>query len=477
MYTLVLDQGTSSTRAMVFDEAGRCLAMHAQVLNQSYPHPNWVEHDAKEILNHSLICIREVAKKIDVKQIMAFGLSNQRETCLLWDKMTGEPLSPAIVWQDTRTDGFCKSLANYQSLIHFKTGLICSPYFSASKLRWLLDYHQLSHLKNIAFGTIDSFLLWHLAKEKVHQTDITNASRTMLFNINDGIWDSDLLSLFKIPENLMPIVKSSDANFGELDNHIIGKNIPIRAVLGDQQAALIGIGASSLNQMKVTYGTGGFLMFNIGQKPILSSDGLLTTIAYQAKGKTYYALEGAIYDAGFLVDWLKNGIHLIQSYAEAASLPASLDSNAGLYFIPSFSGLAAPHWINQQGASFVGLTRGSTKAHMVRAVIESVVYQTQDIIQVIQNKSEQLFVDGGMIANPWFIQYLADITRLNIYMPECIENTARGVAMMLMYALDEADDFQSLNKSWHTFKVEKPNTSFKHTYAYQEWLTHLRNMK
>lgn len=473
MYTLVLDQGTSSTRAMIFDKDGRCLATHAKTLSQSYPKPSWVEHDALEILNDSIVCLRAVSTSIDINQIMAFGLSNQRETCLLWDKLTGKPLSPAIVWQDRRTEPICETFLDYEAMIQKKTGLKCSPYFSASKLKWLLDFHQVHRHKNIAFGTVDSFLLWHLAKNKVHQTDITNASRTMLFNISDCIWDNDLLSLFNISAHFLPIVKPSDAHFGELHESVIGKRIPIRAVLGDQQAALIGIGASSLNQMKVTYGTGGFLMFNTGSKPILTQNGLLSTIAYQAKGLINYALEGTIFDAGSLVDWLKNEVHLIQSYDEAVTLPGLIDSNEGVYFIPSFSGLASPYWINHQGAAFVGLRRGSTKAHMVRAVLESVVYQTKDIIEVMSSKLLQLFVDGGMIANPWFIQYLADVTNLNIYIPTCHENTARGVAMMLMYALDETADFYSLNQSWHDFKVQKPHTRPMHINSYQEWLQHL----
>ena len=462
MLTLVLDQGTTITRAMVFDKIGHCIATHAKPVTQFYPSPAWVEHDAMEILKNSIECLRAVTTNIEVNQIMAFGLSNQRETSLLWDKSTGEPLSRAIVWQDRRTEVFCNNLAKYEAFIHGKTGLICSPYFSASKLSWLLDFHQVHHHKNIAFGTIDSFLLWHLAKDKIHQTDITNASRTILFNIFNHSWDKDLLDLFGVPEYVLPHVNASDHHFGELHNSILGQSIPIRAVLGDQQASLIGIGAASPDQMKMTYGTGGFLMSNIGERPLMSDGGLLTIIAYQAKGVINYALEGTIYDAGFLVDWLKNGIHLIQDYEEATCLPASIDSNAGLYFIPSFSGLAAPHWINQQGALFVGMSRATTEAHMVRAVIESVVYQTQDILAVMETKTNQLFVDGGMIANPWFIEYLANVTNLNIHIPKYIENTARGVAMMLMFALDEAENFQSLNQAWHEFRIQLPNTTPEH---------------
>ena len=301
MFTLVLDQGTTTTRAIVFDKNGHCIATHAKPLTQFYPAPAGVEHDAMEILKQSIECLRAVTTNVSANQIMAFGLSNQRETSLLWDKSTGEPLSRAIVWQDRRTEVFCNNLAKYKAFIHGKTGLTCSPYFSASKLSWLLDFHQVHHHQNIAFGTIDSFLLWHLAKDKIHQTDITNASRTMLFNIFNHAWDKDLLDLFGVPEHVLPHVNPSDHYFGELDSSILGKGIPIRAVLGDQQASLIGVGAASPDEMKITYGTGGFLMSNIGVRPIISDDGLLTTIAYQAKGVINYALEGTIYDAGFLV--------------------------------------------------------------------------------------------------------------------------------------------------------------------------------
>ncbi len=476
-YILVIDEGTSHTRAILFDLNGNIYKINEYELTQYFPKPGWVEHCAEEIWQHTKMAIQAVCSDIDVSDIVSCGLTNQRETCLLWNKKTGKPLSKAIVWQDRRTQDICNQLKFAEDDVFQRTGLKLDPYFSASKLKWLIDYHQLSNIDDIAFGTIDSYLIFCMTGGRIHATDITNASRTLLFNIHDKQWDSSLLKLFSIPQNLLPQVLDCDADYGYLTKDIIGRKIPIRGVIGDQQASIVGVGAMSNGQAKVTYGTGGFVMCNTGKKPYIQSSGLLATIAYQLKGQCFYALEGNIYDAGANLSWLKNNLGLIEHYADAEKLAASVDSTNGVYFIPAFSGLGAPHWITSCGASFVGMSRGTHKAHLVRAILESIAYQTRDILAAMQQFTNQklvnLSVDGGVANNQWFLNYLATLNQIQIEVPHTFENTAKGAAWVAGTAMNAVDDIQTWQKHAN-ISFQPPNLSIEE--SYRGWLDMIKSL-
>jgi glycerol kinase len=482
MYTVVIDQGTSSTRAILFDMNGKIIKQSFQHVTQIYPQSGWVEHSPEEIWKHTCLVLKNVTNGVAPHQILACGITNQRETVVCWDKNTGKCFYNALVWQDRRTQAFCDSHMDVNELIHQKTGLICDPYFSASKINWLLkNILQSSGLSNVAIGTIDSFLIWRLTKGLSHKTDITNASRTMLFNINEQDWDEELLNLFAIPPSILPDVCDSDAHFGFIHKDIIGYEIPILSVIGDQQAALIGIGATSKNAMKVTYGTGGFLMLNTGEERLEINKHLLTTIAYKINKKICYALEGNMYDAGSLMDWLKNKLNLVSDYQEIDNLSASVHSTDGVYFIPSFSGLGAPHWITHKGATFINMSRDTTKAHLVRATQESIGYQTLDIIDAIRNyhpiNLEQIYIDGGMSKSRWFIQFLSNLTRLTISIPESLENTAKGAALVASLRFMDNIDLNELASRWQNFETLFPleDTSFSNNYL--NWVREIAKLK
>ena len=483
MYILIIDQGTSSTRAILFDLNGKLINQYSVHLTQYYPNQGWVEHCPEEIWQHTLSVLKKITDGVSPKKILACGITNQRETIVCWDRSTGRCLSKAIVWQDRRTQSICDSIIDIDHIIQQKTGLKCDPYFSASKIKWLIDYHQIKphQYKNIAFGTIDSFLLWRLTGGKSHKTDITNASRTLLFNIHELKWDLELLNLFGVPEETLPHVCDSDSNFGMMNSNIIGFSLPILSVIGDQQAALIGIGATKNSSMKVTYGTGGFVMLNTGQIPLYSESGLLTTIAYKIRNKICYALEGSIYDAGSLMYWLKHNVNLINNYEELETLASSVESTEGVYFIPSFSGLGAPHWITHQGAFFTNISRTTNKSHLVRAVQESVAYQTQDIIKIIQNNLNiypmNLSVDGGMIKNKWFIQFLSDLTQIKINLPNTCENTAKGAALVAALAYYKNIKMDELSNSWQQYEYIYPSKNKLDEIHYQTWLHELDKLK
>ncbi len=477
-YLLAIDQGTSSTRAMLFTKKGELVKMSQHQLTQFYPNPGWVEHDPEEIWQTTLLAIREVIASIPVNKIIACGITNQRETTLIWDKQTNKCLAPAIVWQDRRTSEYCSSLAKHAPIIKAKTGLLLDPYFSASKLHWLLksvpNVDELLAQNRLAFGTIDSFLIYRLTGGMSHFTDITNASRTQLFNIHTEKWDDELLAIFAIPKAILPEVYASDANFGNINKDFFGSEIPITGVAGDQQAAMIGQGCVANGMVKATFGTGGFLMLNTGINPVESKHKLLTTIAYKISGKTIYGLEGSLYQAGTTVKWLRDELHLITLASETKELAESLTSNEGVYLVPSFTGLGAPHWLSIKGAIIIGLSRTSNRAHFARAALESVCYQTRDILAAMGDDSNIpisiLRVDGGMAANNWMLEFLASLCGIVVERPNCIETTAQGAAMLAAIGKGVMD-LEYVSKHWVCDARFKPmENKIKMDEYYSGWL-------
>jgi len=455
-YLLAIDQGTSSTRAMIYSLHGELIASSHYPLTQYYPQPGWVEHCPEEIWQKTLTAMRDVVAQVQAEKILACGLTNQRETTLVWNKKTGVCIAPAIVWQDRRTVEYCHTLGEYLPMIQDKTGLLPDSYFSASKLRWLLQHHvaakKLAESGDLAFGTIDSFLIWRLTDGCVHATDSTNASRTMLFNIKTECWDKDLLSLFAIPESVLPEVRASDSHFGVIGKKWLGFELPIMGVAGDQQAALIGQSCFEKGMVKATFGTGGFLLLNTGAKPVHSSHKLLTTIAYKIKGKTVYGLEGSIYHAGTTVNWLRDEMKLITSLDESATLADSLKGNDGVYLVSAFTGLGAPHWLSTSGAAILGISPSTNRAHFARAALEGVCYQTREVIQCMREDSQLdltlLRVDGGMSVNQWFLQFLSDQCKLHIQKPKHVEITSKGAAILAAIGYGIFDSFAALSKIW-----------------------------
>ena len=419
-YILALDQGTTSSRAIVFDRNGQPVSIAQKEFNQIFPQPGWVEHDPLEIWSSQAgVALEALTKKgIDASQLEAIGITNQRETTVVWNKRTGKPLYNAIVWQDRRTALYCDKLKaeGAGKYIREKTGLIIDAYFSASKLKWILDNVEnarvLANKGEIAFGTIDSWLLWNLSKGKIHATDVSNASRTMLFNIHTLHWDTELLSLFNIPPNILPEVKSSSEVFVETSD-VFTRPIPVAGIAGDQQAALFGQMCTKPGMVKNTYGTGCFMMMNTGFKPIDSKNNLLTTIAWKIGAETHYALEGSVFNAGAIVQWLRDGLGIIRNASEIEELALKVENNGGVYFVPAFAGLGAPYWNQHARGSIVGLTRGSTSSHIARAAIESIAFQTYDILQAMRADAEipilELRVDGGATVNNLLMQFQCDL--------------------------------------------------------------------
>ncbi|GGD11057.1 glycerol kinase GlpK [Aquisalinus flavus] len=438
---LAIDQGTTSSRAILFDGEGTIQALAQREFRQHYPQAGWVEHDPEEIWDTVVAVCREVLDKAqaDDLNVIAIGITNQRETTLVWDRETGKPVHNAIVWQDRRTADFCRRLreAGHEAMVTDRTGLVLDPYFSATKITWLLDnvrgVRARAEAGKLAFGTVDSFLLWRLTGGRVHATDATNACRTCLFNIERQDWDADLLSLFDIPVSLMPEVRDSAADFGHTDKAVLGTPIPVCGVAGDQQAALIGQACFKPGMVKSTFGTGCFVVLNTGETIVRSRNKLLTTVAYRLNGKAYYALEGSIFAAGTTVQWLRDGLGLIQSATETEALASSIENNNGVYIVPAFAGLGAPWWDAEARGAIYGLTRGSGKAEMVRAALESTVYQLSDLVGAMVADGgtiEAMRVDGGMVANGWMMQFLADILDLRTDRPVIAETTAFGAACL-----------------------------------------------
>lgn len=441
-YILAIDQGTTGTRTLVFDRRGRIAASAYKEFRQYFPCPGWVEHDAEEIWASCAAVIRAALKKgkILTANIAAIGITNQRETTVLWDRATSKPVGRAIVWQCRRTADICKKLKSHEALFHRKTGLVLDPYFSGTKIRWMLEnirgLKERAQAGRICFGTVDSWLIWKLTGGRSHVTDVTNASRTLIFNIRKLEWDQELLEILKIPAKILPKVQPSGSQFGVTARKIAGvpSGIPITAVLGDQQAALYGQGCFEAGMVKNTYGTGCFIVLNTGRKLVYSKKGLLTTVASDDQGRPLYALEGSIFITGAAVQWLRDQLGIIQKASDTEKTIRGLRDNGGVYFVPAFAGLGAPHWDAEARGVISGLTRGTGSAHLVRAALESMAYQTRDVVDVMRQELgrnlRELKVDGGACQNNFLMQFQADILGCRIVRPKVIESTAQGAAYL-----------------------------------------------
>jgi glycerol kinase len=464
---LALDQGTTSSRSLLFDEKGTVLGMAQKEFKQHYPQPGWVEHDANEIWESQFATLAEVLAKarIDPHHIAAIGITNQRETTVVWNRDTGEPIAPAIVWQDRRTASYCDELRRQgkASLLQQKTGLILDAYFSATKLKWILDQvpgaREQAAAGQLAFGTIDTWLIYKLTKGTVHATDVSNASRTLLFNIHTLQWDKELLELFDIPASVLPVVKPSSGIVGEC-TVIPGARIPIAGVAGDQQAALFGQLCTEEGMVKNTYGTGCFMLMNTGQQAIASHHQLLTTIAWQIDGKTTYALEGSVFIGGAVVQWLRDELKVINSAPDIEKLAASVKSTDGVYVVPAFTGLGAPHWSAHARGAVFGITRGTNHAHIARAALDSIAYQSADLLSAMQPDAHipirELRVDGGATANDMLMQFQADVLDCNVVRPVITETTAMGAAFLAGLGVGLWKDQQALAAHWRSARIFEP---------------------
>jgi glycerol kinase len=457
---LVIDQGTTSTRAMVFGPDMAPLAVAQQEFPQLYPRAGWVEHDPEAIWRSTLETLRRALAKAPKGDIAALGLTNQRETTLVWDRRSGEPVYNAIVWQDRRTAEACERLKadGAEAFVRERTGLLLDPYFSATKIAWILDNVADARARaergELAFGTVDCYLIWRLTGGGVHATDATNASRTLLYDIHAGAWDDELLRLFGIPRSMLPKVQDTAGEFGALTPDIIGVSAPILAVAGDQQAALVGQACFAPGALKATFGTGGFLLLNTGVKAVASSQRLLTTIAYQWRGERAYALEGSIFSAGATVQWLRDGLGIIGAAHECDALAAAADPYQDVYLVPAFAGLGAPHWRADARGTVVGLTRGSTRKEIARAALESVGYQTRDLVQAMRadagplGEDAVIRVDGGMAASDWTMQFLADMLDAPVDRPTVTETTSLGVGYLAGWQAGLYPDPEGFAANW-----------------------------
>ncbi|MEM8770685.1 MAG: glycerol kinase GlpK [Pseudomonadota bacterium] len=439
-FILSIDQGTTSSRAIVFDRAGRIVASAQEEFAQHYPADGWVEHDPEDIWTTTLATARAAFQEAEkVGSVAAIGITNQRETTLVWDRDTGKAIHNAIVWQDRRTAPVCKTLSEAGQADHVtaRTGLVLDPYFSATKAAWILDNvdgaRERAEKGELCFGTVDAFLIWRLTGGKTHATDVTNASRTSLYNIHDNRWDEPLLDIFSVPAAMLPEVRDSAGAFGDTEAEIFGRPLPIAGVAGDQQAAAFGQACFGVGDIKSTYGTGCFVLVNTGDKAARSENKLLSTIAWRLNGETTYALEGSIFIAGAAVQWLRDELGIIKDAAETAALAESIETNNGVYLVPAFAGLGAPHWAPDARGAVYGITRGAGRAEFARAALESVVYQTADLMTAVAADGaavKTLRVDGGMVANDWLMQFLADVLDLDVERPKVMETTAQGAAFL-----------------------------------------------
>jgi glycerol kinase len=463
-YILALDQGTTSSRALVFDHNGSVLSSAQKEFRQIFPKPGWVEHDADEIWASQNGVATEAVSRAGLKpeDIAAIGITNQRETAVVWDRETGRPVCNAIVWQDRRTARFCDQLKQkgLAKKIRQKTGLVIDAYFSGSKVRWILDNVKGARARaakgELAFGTIDSWLVWKLTGGKRHVTDVSNASRTMLFNIHKGDWDEELLKLFQVPREMLPQVASSSEVYGESRD-----GIPIAGIAGDQQAALFGQVCTRPGMVKNTYGTGCFMLMNTGAKPIASRNNLLTTVAWKINGRTEYALEGSIFIAGAVVQWLRDGLGLIKASPDVEALAASVGDNGGVYLVPAFAGLGAPHWDPYARGAMVGLTRGATAGHVARAALEGIAFQGGDVLEAMEADSgirlKELRVDGGACSNNLLMQFQADLLNTPVIRPKVRETTALGAAYLAGLAVGYWKDAGEIGRQWQVDRVFKPS--------------------
>lgn len=483
-YILSIDQGTTSSRSLLIDTQGTIVSIAQKEFKQHYPHPGWVEHDADEIWSTQSGTLAEVIAKakIDPSQIAAIGITNQRETTVVWDRKTGHPIYPAIVWQDRRTADYCDQLITEGKgpFIQQKTGLLIDAYFSATKLNWILDHvsgaRDRAQRGELAFGTIDSWLVWNLTRGEVHVTDVSNASRTMLYNIHELRWDPELLELFNIPAAILPAVRSSSEVYGQaiLPGAPTNYRIPIAGIAGDQQAALFGQLCTEPGMVKNTYGTGCFLLMNTGEQAISSQNQLLTTIAWQIQGKTQYALEGSVFIAGAVVQWLRDELQIIRRSDEVEALAAQVPDSGGVYLVPAFAGLGAPHWNPHARGSIFGLTRGSNKAHIARAALDSIAYQTADVIQSMNADAgipiRELRVDGGVTVNDALMQFQSDLLNCTVVRPTITETTALGAAYLAGLAVGIWKDIESLQVQWKKDRQFDPAcTNEQRENAMQGW--------
>lgn len=467
-HILALDQGTTSSRAIVFDASGTIRALAQREFRQIFPKPGWVEHDPEEIWSSQLAVAREALESAGIggEDVAAIGITNQRETTLVWDRRTGIPICNAIVWQDRRTSGICDDLKRrgQEGLIRERTGLVIDAYFSGTKVRWILenveDARRKAEAGELAFGTVDSWLIWKLTGGSTHVTDATNASRTMLYNIRDHAWDDDLLALLDVPRSMLPDVRSSSEVYAHTQRDIIGRPVPIAGIAGDQQAALFGQVCTSPGMVKNTYGTGCFMLMNTGEEFVSSRNNLVTTIAWDLDGKVEYALEGSIFVAGAVVQWLRDGLGLIKQSSEIESLAAQVDGSEGVFFVPAFTGLGAPHWDQYARGTIVGLTRGTNSAHLARASLESIAFQTADVIRAMEADSgievTELRVDGGATANDLLMQFQSDLLGVSVVRPAVRETTSLGAAYLAGLAIGYWNDVESISRQWSIEKRFMP---------------------
>jgi glycerol kinase len=470
-YILSFDQGTTSSRAIVFDKAGAIVSTAQKEFRQIFPKPGWVEHDANEIWSTQMGVAAEAITKagLSIQNIAAIGITNQRETTVVWDKKTGIPVYNAIVWQDRRTADYCDQLkaAGHAESIQEKTGLIVDAYFSATKVKWILDNVAGARARaengELLMGTMDAWLVWKLTNGQVHVTDVSNASRTMLYNIHSLQWDQDLLERFDIPAAMLPLVKSSSEIYGYTQSILTSHPVPIAGIAGDQQAALFGQQCTQPGMVKNTYGTGCFMLMNTGEKPVASTNQLLTTIAWQVNGVTHYALEGSVFIAGAVVQWLRDGLKIIRTSAEIETLAGQVSSADGVYVVPAFAGLGAPYWNQHARGTIVGITRGTTSAHIARAAVESIAFQTMDVLKAMEADSgisiKELRVDGGATVNNMLMQFQADLLQTAVVRPTTVETTALGAAYLAGLAVGFWSSVSEIQSIWEKDRVFSPEMS------------------
>ena len=465
-FIMSLDQGTTSSRAIIFNRHGETISVAQKPFTQHFPTPGWVEHDAKEIWGSQIAVLTEALAKsgLEAKDIAAIGVTNQRETTVVWDRATGEPVCNAIVWQDRRTAKYCDSLHDKRDWIRGKTGLIIDAYFSATKVKWILDNVENARKRaergELCFGTIDTWLIWNLTKGEVFVTDPSNASRTMLYNIHTLDWDDELLALFDIPRSILPEVRASSEVYGTVSTRYLEHPVPIAGIAGDQQAALFGQLCTEKGMLKNTYGTGCFLLMNTGDEAVTSKNNLLTTIAWKVGGKTTYALEGGVFVGGAAVQWLRDGARIIRTSADINTLAATVDDNGGVYFVPALTGLGAPYWDSYARGAFFGITRGTTDGHLARATLEGIAFQVYDIVKAMEAdagaQTRELRVDGGASMSDYLMQTQADIFGFNIVRPKTVETTALGAAYLAGLATGYWEDIDSIRKQWKIDKTFTP---------------------
>ena len=465
-FIMSLDQGTTSSRAIIFNRHGETISVAQKPFTQYFPTPGWVEHDAKEIWGSQIAVLTEALAKsgLEAKDIAAIGVTNQRETTVVWDRATGEPVCNAIVWQDRRTAKYCDSLHDKRDWIRGKTGLIIDAYFSATKVKWILDNVENARKRaergELCFGTIDTWLIWNLTKGEVFVTDPSNASRTMLYNIHTLDWDDELLALFDIPRSMLPEVRASSEVYGTVSTRYLEHPVPIAGIAGDQQAALFGQLCTEKGMLKKTYGTGCFLLMNTGDEAVTSKNNLLTTIAWKVGGKTIYALEGGVFVGGAAVQWLRDGARIIRTSADINTLAATVEDNGGVYFVPALTGLGAPYWDSYARGAFFGITRGTTDGHLARATLEGIAFQVYDIVKAMEAdagaQTRELRVDGGASMSDYLMQTQADIFGFNIVRPKTVETTALGAAYLAGLATGYWEDIDSIRKQWKIDKTFTP---------------------